>query len=40
MQHSHMNKMITDLFHNKLPIVIIMLLYVSIYYANADHLAS
>ncbi|MDQ7000799.1 MAG: hypothetical protein Q9M12_07970 [Mariprofundus sp.] len=40
MQHRHMNKMITDLIRNKLPVAMIMLLYFSIYYANVDHLVS
>lgn len=40
MQRSHMEKTITDLFHNKLPVIMILLLYFSIYYANAGHLAS
>ncbi len=40
MQRSHMEKIISDLFHNKLPAAMIMLLYFSIYYANVDHLGS
>lgn len=36
MQNHRMKKLASELFHNALPIAMIILLYISIYYANIN----